>query len=327
MSNNVAFVLISTGPFSRTYKAEVCLESMYKISKYKGKAFLITDSPECYDQHHLQELCATNNIQIVPVPKFSDKLDFPLTLQWKGKRVRYPVIRTLTPTKRYKSKSLKAEIFNLIQDKEVDILIYIDSDVVFMQKEGLDDLLHIAAKDWVEEEIRIRVREWNNDEQIFNANCSIHGGFFIAHRYYSKRALEHWGRIMSQKKYWIENVTDKEKFLRAYREAEQHGDPNYMKVNPLPGGVEVIIDPYNKNGLIGHITHGRIKKHGKKVIENFISQFNLKSFPKGYYTLPGLPMWLDDLIFLGYPGYKGNYKIEDRWKKIRSFFVREEKQE
>lgn len=315
--------MISTGPFARTYKAEACLESMYKISKYKGKAFLITDSPECYDEQELSELCGTSNIRIIPVPKFSDKLDIPLTLQWKkAGPVSYPRLRTLTPTKRYRSKALKAEIFNLISDEDIDVLIYIDSDVIFMREEGLDELLTVATEDWHEEEFRIRVREWDNEEKIFNANCAVHGGFFIVHREYSKRALAHWGKIMSQKKYWVENVTDKEKFLRAYSEAERADGNNYMKVKPLPGNFEVILDPHNDGGLIGHITHGRIKKHGKKTIENFISKYNLKSFPKGYYTLPGMPMWLDDLIFLGYPPYRGTYKVEDVWKKIRSIFVK-----
>ena len=317
MFDNVAFVIISTGPFARTCKAEVCLESMYKVSKYTGKVFLITDSPECYAPERLHQLCDTDKIKVVPTEKFSSRFDTPVTLQWKNG---IPRLRNITPAKRYKSKALKARVFELIDDPEIDILIYIDADVVFMRQEGLTDLLEVAQKDWTEEEFRIRVREWDNEERIFNTNCAIHGGFFIVHREYSKRALAHWGKIMSQRKYWIENVTDKEKFLRAYDEAEKAPGNNYMKVNPLPEGFEVILNPDDPSGLIGHITNGRIKKHGKKAIEDFLSQFDLKAYPEGYYTLPGMPRWLDDLLFLGYPPYRGTYKIEYVWKKLRNFF-------
>src|SRR5262249_15453748 len=151
------------------------------------------------------------------------------------------------------------------------------------------------------------------EAHIFNRNCHIHGGFFIVHRDYSKRALAHWGRIMAQKKYWIENVTDKEKFLRAYGEAESLPGPNYMKVVPL-GPFEVFLNPEKIDGLIGHITNGRIKFHGKKKIEDFIGRFGLKAYPAGYYTLPGMPMWLDNLLFFGYPPSYGTYKIERVWK-------------
>lgn len=320
MYDHVAFVLISTGPFARTCKAEVALESMYRIAGYKGKAFLITDSPECYNSKTLEELCGTDKIGIVAVEKFSNKLNLPFTIQWKklGK-LALPLIRTITPVKRYKSKALKAEIFNLVQDPEVEVLIYIDSDVVFMREEGLDDLLRTAAGNWKEKEFRVRVTKWDNHEQIFNANCHIHGGFFIVHRYYSKDALAHWGRVMSVEQFWIENVTDKEKFLRAYAEASALPGPNYMKVVPLPP-FEVIIDPDKNEGLIGHITNGRIRHHGKKKIEEFISKFDLKAYPKGYYTLPGMPLWLDNILFFGYPPSFGTYKIEYVWKAVCNFF-------
>lgn len=321
MYNNVAFAIISTGPFARTCKAEVCLESMYKISKYQGKAFLLTDSPECYDPAHIQELTGTDQVKIVPIERFSDKLDYPLTVQWeKWKGIKYPTVRIITPTKRFKSKSVKAKLFDLIPDEDIDVLIYIDADVIFMREKGLTDLLELASKDWNEEQIRIRVTKWDNEEHLFNGNCFIHGGFFIVHREYSKRALAQWGNMMSVKRYWIEDVTDKDKFLRAWRQAESEPGPNYMKVVPLPNNFEVILNPGTSDGLIGHITNGRIKKHGKKAIEDFLTEFHLKAYPKGYYTLPGLPRWLDDLLFLGYPPTRGSYKIEHVWKRIRNFF-------
>ena len=320
--NNVAFVLISTGPFARTCKAEVCLESMYKIGKYNGKSFLITDSPECYDRRKIDGLTASSDkISVVPVKKFSNKLDLPLTIRYtKNKRINYPQLRLITPRKRFKSKALKAEVFNLIADPEIEVLIYIDADVVFMREEGMNDLINDAIKGWDREKIKIRVRKWNNDQNIFNENCHIHGGFFIVHRHFSKKALAGWGRMMAEEQFWIEDVTDKDKFMRAWNEAAK-SHTNYMLIDPIKEGYETILDPTSKSGLIGHITHGRIKNLGKKIIEEFISKFNLTSYPKGYYTLPGLPNWIFDLFFLGYLPSFGNYKIEKVWKKIRSIYT------
>ena len=139
------------------------------------------------------------------------------------------------------------------------------------------------------------------------------------HRHFSKRALAHWGKIMAEKNYWIENVTDKEKFLRAYSEAAALPGANYMKVVALEP-YEVIINPDKIDGVIGHITNGRVQHHGKKKIEDFISQFNLKAYPLGYYTLPGLPLWLDNILFFGYPPSWGTFKFEHVWKRIRNFW-------
>ena len=321
---NVAFVLISTGPFSRTCKAEVCLESMYRVSKYTGKSFLITDSPECHDLPSIRKQAGSESIHIVHVKKFSHRWDSPITLikrRFLGIPLPMPVF--ITPMKRPKSKALKAKVFELITDPEIEILIYIDADVVFMREEGLSELLEVASQNWTKEEMRFRVREWDNDEQVFNVNCKIHGGFFIVHREYSKRGLAHWGQIMDRKHNWVPDVTDKEKYLRAYQEATTNeGAPNYLTVRPIPDDFEVLLDPDQANGLIGHITHGRIKHHGKKKIEAYLSRFDLKSYPRGYYTLPGLPRWITDVFFFGYPGYRGIYKIERIWKRIRSPFVK-----
>ena len=320
---NVAFVMISTGPFARTCKAEVCLESMYKVGKYEGKAFLITDSPECYDQADMDRHAGDRErIQIIPVKKFSHKLDLPVTVSFtKGKKFNYPRWRVITPRKRFRSKALKAEVFKLIDDPSIKVLIYIDADVVFMRNKGMEDLLADAISNWDREKIKIRVRRWDNDQHIFNENCHIHGGFFIVHRQYSQKALAGWGKMMAQEDYWIENVTDKDKFMRAWKEANAADGPNYMSIDPIKDGYEAIFDPDSENGLIGHITHGRVKKLGKKVIEAFISQFQLTSYPKGYYTLPGFPNWIFDLFFLGYLPSFGTFKIEKVWKQIRSTFV------
>ena len=321
--SKVAFVLISTGPFARTCKAEVCLESMYKISGYKGNVFLITDSPECYQASKMDSLAGQEGkIIVVPVKKFSHTLDFPLTIQYTAdKKINYPQLRTITPRKRFQSKALKAEVFNLITDPAIEVLIYVDADVVFMRKDGLDDLLGDALNGWSHEGIKIRVRKWDNEQKVFNENCHIHGGFFIVHRHFSAKALAGWGRMMAEERFWIEDVTDKDKFMRAWKEAEALTGPNYMAVDPIKEGYEVIFDPDSKDGLIGHITHGRVKRLGKKVIEEFISSFNLTSYPKGYYTLPGLPNWIFDLFFLGYLPSFGNYKIERVWQKMRSIFA------
>jgi hypothetical protein len=63
----------------------------------------------------------------------------------------------------------------------------------------------------------------------------------------------------------VRNFSDKEKYLRAYEQLrEQKGTPQYMSVFPIPNHkYEVILDPANDRGLIGHITSGRIKHHGK----------------------------------------------------------------
>ncbi|MEQ8809731.1 MAG: hypothetical protein RIE59_11735 [Imperialibacter sp.] len=320
--NNIAFVTIATGPFSRTCKAEACLESLYRIAKYTGSSFLITDSPGCHDINNIRKNAGSDNIELITVGNFSRKIDSPIGfLRQSVLGVPVWVPRFISPMKRPKAKSLKAEVFNLIDDVAIDILIYIDADAIFLREEGLDDLLHFASSDWQSEGVKFRVNRFP-DEQHPERKLNIHTGFMIAHRTLSRKALQHWSQMMAIKQHWVRNFSDKEKYLRAYEQVrEEKGNPEYMTVFPIPNHrYEVILDPANDRGLIGHITSGRIKHHGKMKIEEYLSKLGLKSYPARYYTLPGMPQWMINVFYFGYFGYYRNYKIEKVWKGIRSKF-------
>jgi len=319
--DNTAFAFISCGPHAHTYKAEACIESLYKIAGWSGATYLITDSPKCFDPDKLREYCENDKIFIVTVPGFSRKLDVPLAIKksnegsWKA-----GFVQAWT---RSKSKALKAQLLDLIPDKSIENIIYLDADALFVRGDLMEDLMEEAI-DWPGEGVKFKVNKWSGERGQFDENCIIHTGFFIVNREKSKRALQVWDQHMSDKSQWIGDGTDKAKYMKGFRELKEQGADNFMMVYDLTRKFERVFKDDQNKSLITHITFPRIKEIGYDAMEDYISQFGLKSYTQGYYCLPGMPMWLHSLFYHGHLPYWGKYKIEDVWKRWRKFTGRHE---
>jgi hypothetical protein len=274
---NTAFAFISCGPHAHTYKAEACIESLYTIAQWEGDTYLITDSPQCFDLDRLKMHCASDRIYLVTVPSFSHRLDFPFTIQKKANGgYKAGFVQAWT---RSKSKSLKARLFQLIPDDQIENLIYLDADALFVR--GGDAMLRKllkTAREWSGEGVKFKVNEWENEKGIFTGEAIIHTGLFIVNRKYSRRALEVWDRHLSDKSLWIGDGTDKSKYMRGFRELESGGGDNFMMVYDLTRKYERVFKDDLNQSLITHITFPRIKEVGYAEMEAYVSQFELKSF-------------------------------------------------
>jgi hypothetical protein len=151
------------------------------------------------------------------------------------------------------------------------------------------DLLRFA-RDWEGKE-GMKFRYQDPDPKhpgVFTPASDIHGGFFIAHRTRSARALAKWREYMDREAEWIRSVHDRDKFKSAWREVEAaNPGHNYMTVYG-PG----------QEPLIAHLTCGRMRAH-RALVERFVGSFGLRSFPAGYYTLPRLSLWALVIFYWG----------------------------
>ncbi|MCR9254154.1 MAG: hypothetical protein NXI20_27325 [bacterium] len=306
---NMAFVFIGCGPYARTYKCELAIESLIKVAGWKGKVYLVTDSPECFDIEKLKSDCESDNVHLVAVPKFSNKWDWPLGMGGK-----FPFIKPVPAQTVVESKILKASVFEVVDDPSVEVMLYSDSDVLFPRKDLMATVESMAA-DWEDKpgiKLRIKDHTWKESNEDPH---SLHTGFMIAHRKHSKSILEAWKQRMMDPKEWYKDPYDRTKFLSAFNEVKEKEEE--VKFYPLPDTIEKVYNFKGDPSFTAHITIARILKNEFHKVEDFVNQFNLKSAPQGYYSLPGLSKTRRFLFYLGYIPYKKTFKIEDWWKKKR----------
>lgn len=301
---NKAFVFIGCGPYARTYKCELAIESLIKVAKWRGKVYLISDSPECFDIDKLRKDSGTEDIKLIGVSKFSDRWDSPIALCRD-----FPFIKTIPARTVIQSKILKASLFEIIKDEEVEVILYCDSDVIFTREDLTTEVTQLASE-WEDRagiKLRIKDHKWqpSNDDPHW-----LHTGFMIAHRTYSKEILEEWKKRMKTPSEWLKDPYDRTKFFSAFQSVED----GESKFYPIPDSVEKVYNFIHEPAFAAHITIARILKIGFKKVEEFINQFDLKSGAKGYYSLPGMSKLRRYVFYLGYIPYRKNYKIEDWWR-------------
>ncbi len=298
--DQLAFVFIGCGPYARTYRCEMAIESLVKVCGWKGKIYLITDSPECFDLSKLQVDAGSDNIVLKSVSAFSDKWDMPIAINGK-----FPFLTSVPAKTVQESKVLKASIFEYIDE---DVALYCDSDVLFTRNELLEEVIALASE-WEDVpgiKLRIKDHQWQHSN---NDPHHLHTGFMIAHRKYSKEILDFWKEEMQDSSEWKRDPYDRTKFLNAFNKV-----PN-ARFYPLPDFVEKVYNFKTQPAFAAHITIARIMASGYEKVESFIAQFNLKSCPEGYYSLPGMSKLRRFIFYLGYIPYRKNYKIEDKWKR------------
>lgn len=328
--DRIGFVFISCGPYAHTFRAETCIESLCRIARWDGAVYLITDSPQCFDPETMRRISGNPNITITPVPSFTHGFDLPVTVDWKRSRstldwkrvsgnMRLPVPALIPPRTRSRSKAIKARVFELVPDDRIEVLIYADCDAIFTRHDKMADLLRFA-RDWEGKEgMKFRYQKPDPEHPgVFTPASDIHGGFFIAHRTRSARALAKWREYMDREAEWIRSAHDRDKFKSAWREVEAaNPGHNYMTVYEIDRSLE--LEAFYRPGqepLIAHLTFGRVRAH-RALVERFVGSFGLRSFPAGYYTLPGLPLWALAIFYFGVIPFRGAYKIETVWKRWR----------
>jgi len=318
--DNIAFAVISCGPYARTYKAETFIESLVKNGEWSGRIFLITDSPGCFDIDEIRKVSGSERIFLISVPAFSNGFDSFLKFYWrKSGPIKWPCPKFVTSHTGARSKSLKAELFDLIADQDVEVVVFSDCDSIVTRSDEMKALFDLA-EDWSKGDgIKFRLGTEDPDSPgTYTRRSRVHGGFFIAHRTYSAKALNHWKKIMSDPVNWIKSGHDRDKFHSAFCEAElENPRHNYMFVYSIANELNLEgFSALDRKFMIEHITFGRLNAHGSRAIEAYVKSFDLRAFPEGTYFGGRLPRWLKVAFYFGYMPYLGNYKIENLAKKL-----------
>lgn len=264
----VGFVFVGMGPYARQLKCETAIESLRKHAGWAGPVFLITDAPQCFN-HSRWGPCGLNaTIVFVEGEDLASGFALPVIAGTKGNRLR--------------SKSYKTRIFELVKDPSIEMLIFMDCDVLSTDAPAgcLGRFLsEYADPNRFNSNQRIWLYPETNQEGIKKINGIVHTGFFVAHRRWSEPLLEQWRDQLLT----YQDSADQAAFIRAgITEYGFLDEPTYF-YRPR---CDRDACPDMPLRCFNHINHARCWKQGTKMIQTFVDRWGLCSLGKLNYCHP-----------------------------------------
>lgn len=181
--NDTAYVFLGLGATAHQLNCQASIESLVRYGGWSGKIFLITDQGNCFDDALIIKnagMEAKNYQKIVVKEDFgSGGIDI-----WNPK--------VGFSKNRLRSKSMKTQLFEVIQDPAIQVLAYVDCDILFGQ-EGCPARFVRAGAPW--EENKIKFSRIGTDSAGHLTN--IHSGTIVMHRQHSAEVLQRWYERLS----------------------------------------------------------------------------------------------------------------------------------
>lgn len=256
------FVLLGLGPYARQLKCEAAVESLRKHGGWDGAIYLFSDAPQCFTGGVEWKDCGIEATVVDVNDDLSSGFTMPSFYKTRGNRLR--------------SKKYKTRIFELIKDPGIDVLIYMDCDMLVA---GAEDGMAEFVNEYVDRfdaETRFFVFPENNPAKI---NGIVHTGMFIAHRHWSKPVLQRWAAQLDTEI----DASDQAAFVRAgITEYEFIDELKYLYRPRCDRDDCLTCAPR----LFNHINGARCWNQGKEEIQSFVNRWELCTYQRHNYCFP-----------------------------------------
>lgn len=258
----VGFVLLGLGPYARQLKCEAAVESLRTHGGWDGAIYLFTDAPKCFVEGDEWKTCGIDAVVVDVNDDLSSGFTMPSFYKTRGNRLR--------------SKKYKTRIFELIKDPAIDVLIYMDCDMLVAGAEhGMGEFVREYV-DRFDAETQFLVYPENNPTKI---NGVVHTGMFIAHRQFSQPVLQRWAEQLDTEI----DASDQAAFVRA-------GITEYAFIDEL----KYLYRPRCDRDdcltfaplLFNHINGARCWNQGKEEIQSFVDRWELCTYKTHNYCFP-----------------------------------------
>ena len=177
--NNTAYVFLGLGATAHQLNCPAAIESLVRYGGWGGKVFLVTDQGNCFDRQKMIKDSGIHpdNLKMVVVEEDFGGGGIDI---WNSK--------VGFSKNRLRSKSMKTKLFDIIDDPSIQVLAYVDCDILFGQ-EGCPARFVDNGVPWEDRNIRFsRIGEDPDTGRLTN----IHTGTIVMHRQYSKETLQRW---------------------------------------------------------------------------------------------------------------------------------------
>lgn len=181
-----AYVMLGLGAQANQMNCPAAIESLVKHGGWAGKVFLLTDKKDCFNSDEIIKNSGiiSENLKIIEVNGSFDGLDWGAIVSKMDLR-----------KERKKSLQMKTRIFDYITDKTIQVLAFVDCDILFGIESCPLEFVSNALM-WKESDnIGLRVTTLGRDQKNGKLQ-DLHVGTFLAHREHSKDALRMWRERM-----------------------------------------------------------------------------------------------------------------------------------
>ena len=312
---NAAFVFLGLGAQANQMNCPAAIESLVRYGGWNGKVYLITDQPRCFNEKeiiHHAKITNSSNFQIISLNE-----NFATGgIDWKHSNVGFR-------KSRIQSKSMKGKLFELIPDPSIELIAYVDCDVLFTT-EGCPKQFIEASSPWKSDMLRL---SHVYADPTTGEVTGLHAGAFVAHRNYSRKILNTWhdrtlttndglDRVsllaMYQEGYLPPSSSSSEEEEREESSERKRilGSEFFLKPNKLTysslliskenhpqdpmNWFERFLDPMRMETketipCITHISKARCEYLGREVVQSFVNHFQLQTYRKEEHSSTSFP--------------------------------------
>jgi hypothetical protein len=296
---NGAFAFLALGAQANQLNCPAAVESLVRYGGWDGEIYLITDQANCFDPKEIVQNAGMKDPKKFHYVKVKESFSKG-GIDWHHSSVGFRQSRV-------RSFAMKTKLFELIPEQHVDVVAYVDCDILFTQQQCPKQFIQ-AGGDWKEN--MIKFGHVATDKTGFITG--LHAGTFVVHRKHSEEILKLWhDQILAGL-----DEGDNDAFMRVYRQYDI-ADPtgagkkpeNYQKEYIYPKNkftlssllidpnkpasdssnwFERFIDPIHFNSrestpCMTHISKARCTAFGREKIQSFVSQFHLKTYDDNRY--------------------------------------------
>ena len=185
-----AYVMLGLGAQANQLNCPAAIESLVKHGGWAGRIFLLTDKIDCFDKNEviLNSGVVPENFHIIEVNGSFDGLE------WGGFQSKLDLRK-----ERKKSLHMKTRIFDYISDKSVEVLAFVDCDILFGIQSCPMDFVSNALMWKDSDNVALKVTKLDRNKNDGKLQ-DLHVGTFLAHRTYSKDTLRLWRERMEMDK-------------------------------------------------------------------------------------------------------------------------------
>ena len=318
---NGAFAFLAMGAQANQLNCPAAVESLVKYGGWDGEIYLITDQPSCFDEEEI-----TKNAGMEYPEKFH-LVSAKQSLSKGGIDLQHPKVGFRKS--RVHSFAMKAQLFEYITDPNIDIVAYVDCDILFTGADCPRKFIEAGAP-WKENMIKFGHLLVDRETGQLNG---LHAGTLVVHREYSANIMKLWkDEILSGNQ-----EGDNDAFMDLYRRHDKFDPQNPVGKRPEGFQGEFIFPPndftlssllydmkadsessYNRFerffdppnihvrkdvACMTHISKARCNAYGRDVVQSFVDQFHLKTYKDGEYyycTHPALQTFLYGWFPFGY---------------------------
>ena len=206
--SRAAFVFLGLGAQAYQMNCPAAIESLVRYGGWNGEVYLVTDRATCFNEKEIVEAAGM------------DESKFHLAVveeDFGGGGFDIKHMNSFFTRNRMRSKSMKTRLFDIVADPNIDVIGYVDCDVLFGIPGCPTEFLN-SIEPWEQRNIQFKRIKLDSSGDLIG----LHTGTMVVHRQHSKDALRRWREELDRGDYALDRLP----YLHAYQKLQEELERN-----------------------------------------------------------------------------------------------------